>query len=170
MTPTDGPVVLITGATGGIGAATARAYAARGARLVLLARSTGLLETLRAELVAGGAQALVTVADVMPWGELFCVWFTPDRRCIGEVFDSRLVRRLTEPMNDAPTAPVLVAAEPTLANGTPPMGSEALVAAPSPSDLRMIASNATGPPVRRDAQRDEPDTSARAGGNVPVRP
>ncbi len=58
------PVVLVTGATGGIGAATSRAYAGRGARLVLLARSAGLLETLRAELVAGGAQALVTVADV----------------------------------------------------------------------------------------------------------
>jgi NAD(P)-dependent dehydrogenase (short-subunit alcohol dehydrogenase family) len=58
------PVVLVTGATGGIGAATARAYAGRGARLVLLARSPHLLETLRAELAAGGARALVTVADV----------------------------------------------------------------------------------------------------------
>jgi NAD(P)-dependent dehydrogenase (short-subunit alcohol dehydrogenase family) len=58
------PVVLVTGATGGIGAATARAYAERGARLVLLARSAGLLETLRVELVAAGAEALVTVADV----------------------------------------------------------------------------------------------------------
>ena len=58
------PVVLVTGATGGIGAATARAYAQRGARLVLLARSTGLLETLRAELAAAGGEALVTVADV----------------------------------------------------------------------------------------------------------
>jgi NAD(P)-dependent dehydrogenase (short-subunit alcohol dehydrogenase family) len=62
------PVVLITGATGGIGAATAREYAGRGARLVLLARSAGLLETLRAELVAGGARALVTVADVSDAG------------------------------------------------------------------------------------------------------
>ena len=62
------PVVLVTGATGGIGAATARAYAERGARLVLLARSAGLLETLRAELTASGAQALVTVADVADAG------------------------------------------------------------------------------------------------------
>ena len=31
---------------------------------MLLARSAGLLETLRAELAAGGTQALVTVADV----------------------------------------------------------------------------------------------------------
>jgi NAD(P)-dependent dehydrogenase (short-subunit alcohol dehydrogenase family) len=63
-----GPVVLVTGATGGIGAATVREYARRGARLVLLARSTGLLETLRAEVEATGAQALVTVADVTDAG------------------------------------------------------------------------------------------------------
>ena len=60
----SGPVVLVTGATGGIGAATVRAYAGRDARLVLLARSAGLLETLRSELAAAGARALVTVADV----------------------------------------------------------------------------------------------------------
>ena len=59
------PVVLVTGATGGIGAATVRAYAAKGSPVVLLARSTGLLSSLRDELVAGGARALVTVADVV---------------------------------------------------------------------------------------------------------
>src|SRR4051812_23125550 len=42
----DRPVVLITGATGGIGRAVALAYARRGARLVLLARSPGLLADL----------------------------------------------------------------------------------------------------------------------------
>jgi NAD(P)-dependent dehydrogenase (short-subunit alcohol dehydrogenase family) len=62
------PVVLVTGATGGIGAATARAYARRGSPVVLLARSAGLLETLRAELVDAGGRALVTVADVTDAG------------------------------------------------------------------------------------------------------
>jgi NAD(P)-dependent dehydrogenase (short-subunit alcohol dehydrogenase family) len=58
------PVVLVTGATGGIGAATVRAHARRGARLVLLARSAHRLESLRADVAALGAQALVTVADI----------------------------------------------------------------------------------------------------------
>ena len=68
MSPVDAaapsPVVLVTGATGGIGGATVRAYARHGARLVLLARSAGRLEALRADVEALGAQALVTVADV----------------------------------------------------------------------------------------------------------
>jgi NAD(P)-dependent dehydrogenase (short-subunit alcohol dehydrogenase family) len=58
------PVVLVTGATGGIGAATVRAYARRGARLVLLARSAHRLEALRADVAALGADALVRAADV----------------------------------------------------------------------------------------------------------
>jgi NAD(P)-dependent dehydrogenase (short-subunit alcohol dehydrogenase family) len=61
---TPPPVVLVTGATGGIGAATVRAYARRGARLVLLARSAHRLESLRADVATLGAQALVTVADI----------------------------------------------------------------------------------------------------------
>jgi NAD(P)-dependent dehydrogenase (short-subunit alcohol dehydrogenase family) len=63
------PVVLVTGATGGIGAATVREYARRGARLVLLARSAHRLETLRTDVAAlsthvQGQAALVTAADV----------------------------------------------------------------------------------------------------------
>jgi uncharacterized protein YodC (DUF2158 family) len=124
-------------------------------------------------ILASGGPAM-TVADVMPWGELFCVWFTPDRRCTGEVFDRRLVRRLTEPMNDAPTAPVLTSAEPALANGTPPLGNERVSDAPSLDDPRMNAAlNAavpTGPPPRYDSPRDEPDTPPRTDRNGPVRP
>jgi NAD(P)-dependent dehydrogenase (short-subunit alcohol dehydrogenase family) len=62
------PVVLVTGATGGIGAATVRAYARRGARLVLLARSANRLESLRAEVATQGGEALVTVADIADAG------------------------------------------------------------------------------------------------------
>jgi NAD(P)-dependent dehydrogenase (short-subunit alcohol dehydrogenase family) len=68
VTASPPPVVLVTGATGGIGAATVRAFARRGARLVLLARSPGRLEALRADVEAHGGTALVTVADVAAAG------------------------------------------------------------------------------------------------------
>lgn len=45
-----GKVVLITGASQGIGRATARLFAQHGARLALAARSTDMLETLAQEL------------------------------------------------------------------------------------------------------------------------
>ncbi|HEX3831033.1 MAG TPA: SDR family NAD(P)-dependent oxidoreductase [Solirubrobacteraceae bacterium] len=51
-----GATVLLTGATGGIGQAIARALAQRGARLLLTGRRRDLLEQLAAEL---GARALV---------------------------------------------------------------------------------------------------------------
>ena len=51
-----GRSVLLTGATGGIGQAIARALAARGARLVLTGRRADVLEPLAAE-VGGRAVA-----------------------------------------------------------------------------------------------------------------
>ena len=51
----SGSTVLLTGATGGIGHAIARALAARGAKLILTGRRSDVLEPLAAEL---GARAL----------------------------------------------------------------------------------------------------------------
>lgn len=62
--PNRGPVVVITGASSGIGRATARRYAAEGARLVLASRSPSALEEVATECRSAGAQALVVPTDV----------------------------------------------------------------------------------------------------------
>jgi short-subunit dehydrogenase len=57
-------VLLITGASSGIGAATARLFAANGYRLVLAARRFDRLEHLAQEIHAAGGMALPISADV----------------------------------------------------------------------------------------------------------
>jgi NAD(P)-dependent dehydrogenase (short-subunit alcohol dehydrogenase family) len=56
--------VLITGASRGLGAATAQMSAELGANVVLMARSADNLQSVAAEIRASGRQALVVVADV----------------------------------------------------------------------------------------------------------
>jgi NAD(P)-dependent dehydrogenase (short-subunit alcohol dehydrogenase family) len=56
--------VLITGAGRGLGAALAKQLAARGARVVLVARSEAELGVVAAQINAGGGHAHVLVADV----------------------------------------------------------------------------------------------------------
>jgi NADP-dependent 3-hydroxy acid dehydrogenase YdfG len=58
------PVVLVTGASSGIGRASALAFADRGARLLLSSRSPEELEEVAAQCRARGATALVDPADV----------------------------------------------------------------------------------------------------------
>jgi NADP-dependent 3-hydroxy acid dehydrogenase YdfG len=60
------PVLLITGASSGIGAATARHAAEAGYRLVLAARSEDKLEQLASEL-GGDERAVAVRCDVTSW-------------------------------------------------------------------------------------------------------
>lgn len=57
-------VIVITGATSGIGLATARMAAAQGARVVLNARNSAALDQIAAEITAAGGEALAVAADV----------------------------------------------------------------------------------------------------------
>src|SRR3954451_24981515 len=57
-------VIVITGASSGIGLVTARMAAERGAKLVLAARSSEALERLVDEIKESGGEAICVVADV----------------------------------------------------------------------------------------------------------
>lgn len=63
-------VVLITGAASGIGAATARAFAATGDSVVLGDLDAAALRRLEAQLQEGGADALAVPSDVRDEGEV----------------------------------------------------------------------------------------------------
>lgn len=69
--PTQPVVVAITGATSGVGRATARRFAADGAHIALLARGTDGLAATAREIIALGGRALLIKADVADADQVF---------------------------------------------------------------------------------------------------
>jgi NADP-dependent 3-hydroxy acid dehydrogenase YdfG len=65
MTNITGKVALITGASSGIGAATALKLAAAGAKVGIAARRAEKLESIKSEISAAGGEALVIRMDVV---------------------------------------------------------------------------------------------------------
>ena len=60
----DSPVILITGASSGIGAATARLFGRQGYRVVLAARRKEHLDSIAEEIEAFGGESLVVPTDI----------------------------------------------------------------------------------------------------------
>lgn len=70
LKPLAKQVMVITGATSGIGLSTARAAAARGVRLVLAARNEDALKAVRDDLKGKGAEIAIVCADVGREGDV----------------------------------------------------------------------------------------------------
>ena len=64
------PIAVVTGASGGVGRATARAFASAGYDVALIARGTAGLEAAANEVESGGVRALVICADVSEFKEV----------------------------------------------------------------------------------------------------
>ena len=66
----DLPVLIVTGASSGIGAAVAKQFAREGYRVVLAARRIERLESMADEIEAGGGQALVVQTDLFQFEDI----------------------------------------------------------------------------------------------------
>ena len=65
-----GKVIVITGASSGLGVAAARNLAANGARLVVAARRADRIEALVAEIAGAGGEAVAVATDVTSFADM----------------------------------------------------------------------------------------------------
>ncbi|MBM2618664.1 SDR family oxidoreductase [Actinoplanes sp. LDG1-06] len=68
--PITGQTVIVTGASSGIGQETATMLAGRGAPVVLAARRHERIDSIAAEIRAGGGRAIAVPADVTDFGDM----------------------------------------------------------------------------------------------------
>src|SRR5947209_2064571 len=70
LKPIKEQVIVITGASSGIGLATAEAAAEKGAKLVLAARSSHTLEEIVSRINGAGGEAIAVPCDVAERGQV----------------------------------------------------------------------------------------------------
>jgi NADP-dependent 3-hydroxy acid dehydrogenase YdfG len=101
-----GRSALVTGASSGIGAETARALVAAGARVTLGARRLERLETLAAELRAAGGEVAVRAADVRREEDVLALFALARERFGGvDVLVNNAGLGRAAPLGSSPTEP-----------------------------------------------------------------
>jgi NADP-dependent 3-hydroxy acid dehydrogenase YdfG len=103
-TPLDGTVALITGASSGIGEATARALAAQGAKVAVAARRLERLERLASEIGGEGHTALAIQSDITEQEQaIAAVDRTVDELGRLDIVVNNAGQMLLGPIEEAPT-------------------------------------------------------------------
>jgi len=103
-TPLDGTVALVTGASSGIGEATARALATQGAKVAVAARRLERLERLAADIGGHGHTALAIRSDITDQAQaIAAVDRTVDELGRLDILVNNAGQMLLGPIENAPT-------------------------------------------------------------------